>query len=145
MTQYRLIHNITGEEHICKKVSFTDALHDYIDIESNKFVATNCLGINVAVTLEKCSICDMVNGHKLSCKTPSLRTMIPITKNRTWTDQDMSDFALWTQVSNEADNFFRQHRVTPDMDGLHNKKHNENMIQLLELWKNQQLPIIYYE
>lgn len=59
-------------------------------------------------------------------------------------DEDMVDFYEWCDTSEEAAIFWRRNKVDPDMSGNYWKKIRENREKLLQLWKEQQPKIIYY-
>jgi hypothetical protein len=62
-----------------------------------------------------------------------------------FSEEDIVDFYEWCDCSEEAALFWKKNRVYPDMSGNHYKQIRENRKKLLQLWKEQQPKIIYYE
>ena len=62
-----------------------------------------------------------------------------------FSEEDMVEFQEWCDTSEEAAIFWRRNRVDPDMSGSHNDKIKENIKKLLQLWKEQQPKIVWYE
>ena len=61
-----------------------------------------------------------------------------------FSEENMIDFYEWCDTSEEANFFWRNNRIKPDMGGSHHKIIKQKRKELLELWKNQQLKIIHY-
>lgn len=62
-----------------------------------------------------------------------------------FSEEDMIEFYEWCDCSEESALFWKKNRVYPDMTGNHYKQIRENRKKLLQLWKEGQPKIIYYE
>ena len=62
-----------------------------------------------------------------------------------FTEQDIINFVEWYETSQEVYEFWRKNRVGIDMNNSHIVKIKENIRKLLQIWKDQQPKIVYYE
>lgn len=62
-----------------------------------------------------------------------------------WTDKDMVEFQIWSNSSQEADKFWRNNRMSPQMDGSDNLFYKNKTQELLQIFKDQQPKVLYYK
>jgi len=65
-------------------------------------------------------------------------------ETHTFSEEDMIEFYEWCDTSEQAAYFWRSNRIYPTMDNSHLIKLKEKRKELLQLWKEQQPKIIYY-
>lgn len=62
-----------------------------------------------------------------------------------WTDEDMVEFQIWSNSSQEADKFWRNNKMYPQMDGSDNLFYKNKTQELLQIFKDQQTKVLYYK
>ena len=66
-------------------------------------------------------------------------------ETHSFSEENMIDFYEWCDTSEEANFFWRNNRIKPDMGGSHYEIIKQKRKELLQLWKEQQTKIVYYE
>lgn len=169
--KYKLVNHNTKEETICDKVTVdkfdyyvsdeqaTEGFYGYINFQGGdikkigkyfgddwkKVIVTNNPNIDIPKVLPinhcECNL-TLYPDQKEICK--------DICDNKyqetyTFTEQDMINFVEWYETSQEVYEFWRKNRVGIDMNNSHIVKIKENIRKLLQIWKDQQPKIVYYE